>query len=177
VDPDRHGQGLGKRILKGVDEWLKKNTEIERLQARIMRRTLPPCRYSRGVVFGKSMFSSGKSFPADEAAVHDTRWIGDGEPCLIVAEMSANHNGEFGRPWNWCGGTRGGSGRDKAADLHTGYYHLQQQGQIIRSPRQQHLAGKNLYRSVPGGLYPWEWQPKLKRLADELGMICFLLAF
>lgn len=37
VDPDRHGQGLGKRILRGVDDWLKENTEIYHLHARIMR--------------------------------------------------------------------------------------------------------------------------------------------
>ncbi|MBN1106868.1 MAG: GNAT family N-acetyltransferase [Deltaproteobacteria bacterium] len=37
VDPERHGQGLGKKILKGVEGWLRENTEIERLHARVMR--------------------------------------------------------------------------------------------------------------------------------------------
>jgi RimJ/RimL family protein N-acetyltransferase len=51
VDPERHGQGLGKEILKGVEAWLKENTEIERLHAKVMQDNRPSVEIFKGCGF------------------------------------------------------------------------------------------------------------------------------
>ncbi len=38
-------------------------------------------------------------------------------------------------------------------------------------------AGKNLYELYKEAFTPWEWQPKLKKYAEELGLICFSSPF
>ena len=37
--------------------------------------------------------------------------------------------------------------------------------------------GKTLYKLYQEAYTPWEWQPKLKEIAEDLGMICFSSAF
>jgi pseudaminic acid synthase len=48
---------------------------------------------------------------------------------------------------------------------------------LFEVPGNSTWAGKNLYELYQEAYTPWEWQPKLKRLADELGMICFSSPF
>lgn len=51
VDPERHGQGLGKEILKGVEVWLEKNTEIDRLHAKVVQDNRPSVEIFKGCGF------------------------------------------------------------------------------------------------------------------------------
>jgi sialic acid synthase SpsE len=37
--------------------------------------------------------------------------------------------------------------------------------------------GRNLYELYREAFMPWEWQPKLKAVADELGLSCFSTPF
>lgn len=37
--------------------------------------------------------------------------------------------------------------------------------------------GKTLYQLYQDAYTPWEWQPKLKKIAEDLGLICFSSAF
>ena len=37
--------------------------------------------------------------------------------------------------------------------------------------------GRTLYQLYQEAYTPWEWQPKLKKLAEELGLICFSSPF
>jgi RimJ/RimL family protein N-acetyltransferase len=53
VDPERHGQGLGKEILKGAEVWLKENTQIERLQAKVVQDNRPSVGIFKGCGFRK----------------------------------------------------------------------------------------------------------------------------
>ena len=38
-------------------------------------------------------------------------------------------------------------------------------------------AGRTLYQLYQEAYTPWEWQPKLKQIADGLGLHCFSLPF
>ena len=37
--------------------------------------------------------------------------------------------------------------------------------------------GRNLYELYQDAYTPWEWQPKLKEVAEELGLVCFSSPF
>ncbi|MBN1104390.1 MAG: GNAT family N-acetyltransferase [Deltaproteobacteria bacterium] len=51
VDPERHGQGLGKEVLQGAAIWVEKNTSIERLQAKVVQDNGPSVRIFKGCGF------------------------------------------------------------------------------------------------------------------------------
>ena len=106
------------------------------------------------------------------------RQIGSGHPTYVIAELSANHGQSF----------------DKAVELvhaakETGADAIKLQTYTpdtltIDSHRPEFLLGKgsiwegrNLYELYAEAYTPWEWQPKLKALAEELGMHCFSTPF
>lgn len=105
------------------------------------------------------------------------RTIGPGHPVYIVAELSANHGQSFERA---CQTIR--AMKDAGADavkLQT----YTPDTMTIRCDRPEfkiegtQWAGKTLYQLYGEAFTPWEWQPKLKELAEELGMDCFSTPF
>ena len=105
------------------------------------------------------------------------RRIGRGYPTYIIAEMSANHNQKFDQAVKIIE-TAKESGADAVKlqtytpdtitiDCDNDYFHIQ--GTI--------WAGKNLYQLYGEAFTPWEWQPKLKEIADKLGIDIFSTPF
>lgn len=104
--------------------------------------------------------------------------IGPGRPVYIIAEMSANHGQNF----------------DEAVRL---LYAMKEAGAdavkfqtytpdtlTIDCDRPEFQigtgtlwAGKNLYQLYGEAYTPWEWQPKLKELSDQIGLDCFSTPF
>lgn len=105
------------------------------------------------------------------------RPIGPGHPAYIIAEMSANHNQEFDQAVAIVKAAKA-AGAD-AVKLQTytpdtltincsnDYFRIQ--GTL--------WEGQNLYDLYGEAYTPWEWQPKLKAVADELGMDLFSTPF
>lgn len=103
--------------------------------------------------------------------------IGKNSPCLCVAEMSGNHLKDYGR----------------AVEI----VHAAKEAGADAIKLQTYTADSlsidcdNEYFQIHGGLWdgmteyklyeeastPWEWQPKLKELAESLGMECFSSPF
>jgi len=105
------------------------------------------------------------------------RRIGPGEPPYVVAEMSANHGGDYGQAVNLL---------EAAADAGADAVKLQTytpDGLTIdcRAPcfriEGTPWAGRTLYDLYREAAMPWEWQPKLKQLAAELGLELFSTAY
>ncbi len=104
-------------------------------------------------------------------------WIGQGHPCFCVAEMSGNHLQDYGRAVEIVHAAKE-AGAD-AVKLQT------------YTADGLSLDCDNEYFQIHGGLWdgmteyklyqeaytPWEWQPKLKELAESLGMECFSSPF
>lgn len=104
-------------------------------------------------------------------------WIGQGHPCFCVAEMSGNHLKDYGRAVEIVHAAKE-AGAD-AVKLQT------------YTADGLSLDCDNEYFQIHGGLWdgmteyklyqeaytPWEWQPKLKELAESLGMECFSSPF
>lgn len=105
------------------------------------------------------------------------RKIGDNQPVYIIAEMSANHNQDFEQAVKIIQATKE-AGADAVKlqtytpdtitlDCNNDYFRIK--GTI--------WEGKNLYELYGEAYTPWEWQPKLKKIANDLGMDLFSTPF
>ncbi len=107
----------------------------------------------------------------------DGRTIGAGQPAYIIAEMSANHNQDYSRAEALV---------RAAADCGVDAVKLQTYTADTLT-----MACDNEYFRIKGTIWegrtlhdlyqeaytPWEWQPKLKALAESLGLACFSSPF
>ena len=112
-----------------------------------------------------------------EFTIGDRR-IGTGRPVYIVAELSANHNHDFGQAVRLIQAAKE-SGAD-AVKLQT----YTPDTITIRSDREYFQIrggtiwdGRTLHDLYGEAYTPWDWQPKLKRVADDLGLGFFSSAF
>lgn len=104
--------------------------------------------------------------------------IAEGRPTYIVAELSANHNQDFDQAVRIIQAAKE-AGAD-AVKLQT----YTPDTITIASDRKEFLVsggtlwdGRSLHDLYAEAFTPWEWQPRLKRAAEELGMDCFSSAF
>ena len=104
----------------------------------------------------------------------NNRNIGDGYPIYIVAEMSANHNQDFDKAVKIIKAAKE-SGADAVKlqtftpDTHT----LKSDKEYFRVSGGTLWDGRTLYDLYSEAYMPWEWQPKLKQIANELGLDLF----
>ena len=107
--------------------------------------------------------------------------IGPGYPCLIVAEVSANHHQKFEEAVEIIKAAHQ-AGAD-AVKLQT----YTPDTITINSDKEWFLVQgkdlpedwkrKTLYELYQTAYTPWDWQPKLKKVAGELGLILFSTPF
>lgn len=105
------------------------------------------------------------------------RTIGPGHSVYIVAEMSANHNQDYQKAVKIIEAAKE-SGAD-AIKLQT-----YTPDTITLDVRNEYFKvsgtiweGKNLYDLYKEAHTPWEWQPKLKKIANDLGLDLFSTPF
>ena len=105
------------------------------------------------------------------------RPIGSGEPTYIIAEMSANHNQDFEQAAAIIRAAKD-AGADAiklqtytpdtiTIDCRNEYFQIK--GTL--------WEGRNLYDLYGEAYTPWEWQPKLKEIANDLGLDLFSTPF
>jgi pseudaminic acid synthase len=108
----------------------------------------------------------------------DNRAFGDGKPVFIIAELSANHLQNYDLAIDTIKAIKE-SGADAVKiqtytpdtitmDCDNEYFQIKQ-GTI--------WDGKTLYQLYKEAYTPWEWQPKLKKIAEEMGLIFFSSPF
>jgi sialic acid synthase SpsE len=107
----------------------------------------------------------------------NSRKIGTGYPVYIVAEMSANHNHDFDQAVRIIEAAKE-AGVD-AIKLQT--YSPDTMTINVRNNFFQIKGtiweGKSLYDLYGEAYTPWEWQPKLKKIAEELNIDLFSTPF
>jgi len=108
----------------------------------------------------------------------DGRRVGHGEPTYVVAELSANHGGRFDDAVSLVRAAKE-AGAD-AVKLQT----YTPDTITIDSDRPEFLIaggspwdGRRLHDLYAQAYMPWDWQPKLKALADDLGIHLFSTPF
>jgi N-acetylneuraminate synthase len=106
------------------------------------------------------------------------RKIGPGEPAYLIAELSANHRQDFAvaEALVRAAATAGADAvklQTYTADTLT----LDCEADCFRIGAGTAWEGKTLHELYQEAFMPWEWQPRLKALAEKLGMACFSTPF
>ncbi|MFA5405479.1 MAG: pseudaminic acid synthase, partial [Ignavibacteria bacterium] len=100
------------------------------------------------------------------------------EKVFIIAELSANHNQDFDIAVKAIKAMKE-SGAD-AVKLQTytpDTITLDCRNEYFQVKHGTIWDGKNLYDLYKEAYTPWEWQPKLKKIAEDEGLICFSSPF
>ena len=107
-----------------------------------------------------------------------SRLVGPGEPAYVIAEISANHGNRYQDAVDLVHAA-GEAGAD-AVKLQT----FTADTITIDSDRPEFLIGggspwdgRRLYELYGEACMPWDWQPKLKAIADDLGLHLFSTPF
>ena len=112
-----------------------------------------------------------------ESITINNRKIGMGYPVYIVAEMSANHNHDFKQAIRIIEAAKE-AGADAVKlqtyspdtmtiNVHNKFFQI----------KDTIWAGNNLYDLYAEAYTPWEWQPKLKKIAEEFNLDIFSTPF
>jgi pseudaminic acid synthase len=106
------------------------------------------------------------------------RIIGEGQPVYVVAELSANHKQDFDQAVRMIHAAKGaGVDAIKLQTYTADTITIQSDRECFRIGGGTLWDGRTLYDLYREAYTPWEWQPKLKVLANELGMDLFSSAF
>lgn len=100
-----------------------------------------------------------------------SRSIGPGNPCFLIAELSANH----GRNYETAARTleamqKAGADAVKVQTYTADTLTLACDRPEFRVNAGSQWDGRTLHELYQEGAMPWEWQPKLQRVANDLGL-------
>ena len=105
------------------------------------------------------------------------RRIGPGYPAYIIAEMSANHNQDFDQAVKIIEAAKeAGADAIKLQTFTPDTHTIQSDKEYFRVCGGTLWDGRTLYGLYSEAYMPWEWQPKLKQVANELGIGLFSAA-
>jgi pseudaminic acid synthase len=106
------------------------------------------------------------------------RRVGAGEPVYCIAEVSANHNQNFETAVRIVQAAKdAGADAVKLQTYTPDTITIQSNRECFQVGGGTIWDGRSLYDLYKEAYTPWEWQPKLKKIADDLGMQCFSSAF
>lgn len=104
--------------------------------------------------------------------------IGDGYPCYIIAEISANHNQDFDQAVQLIRAAKeAGADAIKLQTYTPDTITIDCRNEYFSIHKGTLWEGKNLYQLYSEAYMPWEWQPKLKTIATDLGLDLFSTPF
>lgn len=106
------------------------------------------------------------------------RFIGEGEPTYIVAEMSANHLQDYDRAEAIIRAAKeAGADAVKLQTYTADTITMDCDNEYFQIAQGTIWDGTTFYKLYQEAFTPWEWQPKLMKLANDLGMDCFSSPF
>jgi N-acetylneuraminate synthase len=108
----------------------------------------------------------------------DKKQIGTKHPVWIIAELSANHNQDFDQAVHLIKAAReAGADAIKLQTYTPDTMTIDCDNEYFRIGKGTIWEGKDLYELYKEAYTPWEWQPKLKEIANDLGMDLFSTPF
>ena len=106
------------------------------------------------------------------------RLIGEGQPCYIVAEVSANHNQSFeAAKAIILAAKKAGADAVKLQTYTPETMTLDCDQEDFQIPSDSVWSGKKLFELYAEASTPWEWHPKLQAIAHECGLDFFSTPF
>lgn len=110
-------------------------------------------------------------------AIND-RAIGPGSPVYIVAEMSANHNQDFDKAVQIIRAAKdAGADAIKLQTYTPDAITIDCDNNFFKLGKGSIWEGYTLFNLYEEACTPWEWTPKLKDVADEIGLDLFSTPF
>jgi len=107
-----------------------------------------------------------------------SRQIGADQPTYVVAEMSANHNQDYDRAVRILEAAKeAGADAVKLQTYTPDTLTIDCDREHFRIGKGTVWQGRKLYDLYAEAYTPWDWQPKLKKLADGLGLDLFSTPF
>jgi pseudaminic acid synthase len=107
-----------------------------------------------------------------------SRRIAPGHPAYIVVEMSANHNQDFEQAVRILQAAKdAGADAVKLQTYTADTLTINSDMEYFRVGGGTIWDGRNLYDLYGEAYTPWDWQPKLKKIADDLGLDLFSTPF
>jgi len=108
----------------------------------------------------------------------NSRSVGPGHPTYVIADLSANHNQDFDRAVRIVRAAKdAGADAIKLQTYTPDTITIRSDRECFRIRGGTLWDGRSLYDLYADAFTPWEWQPKLKDVADELGLDLFSSAF
>lgn len=104
--------------------------------------------------------------------------ISEKSPAFIIAELSANHNQDFNIAIKTIKAIKeSGADAIKLQTYTPDTITINCKNKYFKIKHGTLWDGKYLYDLYKEAYTPWEWQPKLKKYAESLGLICFSSPF
>ncbi len=108
----------------------------------------------------------------------EDRLIGDNNPVFIVAELSANHNQDYNIALKTIEAAKeAGADAIKFQTYTADTITTDCDNEYFQIKHGTLWDGMTLHKLYQEAYTPWEWQPELKRVAEELGLVCFSSPF
>ncbi|MCM1048839.1 MAG: pseudaminic acid synthase [Clostridiales bacterium] len=106
------------------------------------------------------------------------KYVGEGEKTFIVAELSGNHLHDYNRAEAIIRAAKeAGADAVKLQTYTPDTITIDCDNEYFQITQGTIWDGTTLHKLYETAYTPWEWQPKLKKLANELGMECFSSPF
>ena len=106
------------------------------------------------------------------------RQIGVGQPVYVVAELSANHNQDFDQAIRLIEAAKEcGADAVKVQTYTPDTITIRSDREFFQIRGGTLWDGRTLYELYGEACTPWDWQPKLKQVADDLKLDFFSSAF
>ena len=107
-----------------------------------------------------------------------SKTIGKGQPVFIIAELSANHNQDFDLAIRTIKAAKdAGADAIKVQTYTADTITIDCDNDYFKIKGGTLWDGKILYNLYKEAYTPWDWQPKLQKYAEELGLIFFSTPF
>lgn len=183
------GRGLGSDLLrKASSRFFEEHPRIARIHALIKtgnEASLRSFKKAGYAFFRGTMRKNERAVELLLCRVHCLRigekTIGPRQPCFVVAELSGNHHGNYEEAVALMKAAKeAGADAVKLQTYTPDTMTLNSNRKWFRvggTGNPKNWKGKTLYQLYQETYTPWEWQPKLKKLADELDIILFSTPF